>query len=124
MTIPACLTRMARLRRRRSATSFRYATANDEARGNLILNVGSKKWASLTSVTYGSFGDLVQGGIREDKYPDFGKKNFIAERINNTDTAVTNSNTYKQCSSVYYQFDFTQKLLFHPSSNITHLFNL
>ena len=54
-----------------------YASAIENERCNLTLNIGGRQWASLTSVTYGSFGDVVQGKHRNDKYPLFGQKPFI-----------------------------------------------
>ncbi len=46
------------------SATLRYTSAIDENRGNFSLNVGGKQWASLTSVTYGSFGDMIQGNNR------------------------------------------------------------
>src|SRR6185369_1328494 len=66
------------------SVTARYGTAISEARGNAIINVGGKKWASLSSVTWGSFGDVVQGDNRSDKYPDFGKNSFIVRRFGNS----------------------------------------
>ncbi len=104
--------------------TLRYATANEEARGNLTMNIGGKQWASLTSVTFGSFGDMVQGSQRNGKYPDFGKKTFIVERFGNTDSAVANPDPDKQVVSGYKQVNVTQKFLYQPKSNITHILNL
>lgn len=102
----------------------RYATANSESRGNIILNIGGKKWASLTSVTYGSFGDMVQGSKRLDAYPDFGKKNFYVERVGNTDSAFVNPDPDKQVRSDYKQVDVLQKILYHQNEHIQHILNL
>ena len=106
------------------SAALRYATANEEARGNILLNIGGKQWASLTSVTYGIFDDLVQGSQRMNKYPDFGKKPFIVERSGNTDSAFTNPNTNKQAPSGYKQTDVIQKLLYQPNTHISHILNL
>lgn len=108
----------------KGSTSFRYGTANNETRGNVLLNIGSRRFASLTSVTLGSFDDLVQGNNRMDKYPDFGKKLFIAQRINNKDTAVANPDPNKQVASGYKQVDVLQKFLYQASSQISHSVNL
>src|SRR5215210_180751 len=100
--------------------TVRYATANREVRGNITMNSGGKQWASLTSVTYGSFGDMEQGAQRMDKYPDFGKKLFKVERFGSTDSVTANANPDKQVPSGYKQFDVTQKILYQPASNISH----
>lgn len=68
--------------------SVRYATATEEARGHADFTIGGTKWASLTSVTYGSFGDVKQGANRQAAYPDFGLKNFIVQRYGNTDSEI------------------------------------
>lgn len=104
--------------------TVRYGTANQEARGNITVNIGGKQWASLTSVTYGSFGDMVQGAQRQSAYPDFGKKNFIVQRINGTDSAFTNPDPNKQVASGYKQIDVTQKFLFQPNANTSHILNI
>jgi hemoglobin/transferrin/lactoferrin receptor protein len=104
--------------------TLRYASAIEENRGNIQLNMGGKQWASLTSVTYGSFGDIVQGARRRDAYPTFGKKDFIVERVGNTDVVVPNPNPNRQIPSGYKQVDVTQKFLYQASEKIKHIFNL
>ena len=105
-----------------SATA-RYASAMEETRGNFILNIGGKKWASLTSVTYGSFGDMKQGSKRLAAYPTFGMKDFIVQRNGNTDVVITNPDPNKQTPSGYKQIDVTQKFLYQQSENVQHIFN-
>lgn len=104
--------------------SVRYATATEEAKAHVDLTIGGTKWASLTSVTYGSFGDMRQGASRQSAYPDFGKKNFIVQRYGNTDSAFVNPDPNKQTGSDYRQTDITQKILFQPKANIQHLLNI
>lgn len=106
------------------SSTLRYSSATQENRANLQWNIGGKKWASFTSVTHGSFGDLVQGKNRTDAYPLFGKKDFIVQRVGNTDVATPNPNPNKQSPSGYKQVDVTQKFLFKPSNQIQHLVNL
>lgn len=106
------------------SSTLRYASAIDEQRGNIILNIGGAKWASLTSVTYGSFGDMKQGKNRNSKYPTFGLKPFIVQRMGNTDVAVPNPNPNQQIPSGYDQIDVLQKFLYKQSEKIEHIFNL
>ncbi|MEZ4916460.1 MAG: hypothetical protein R2836_05690 [Chitinophagales bacterium] len=40
---------------------FRFASANTEKTGHFDVNVGFKKWAMLTSISYSDFDDLRQG---------------------------------------------------------------
>jgi hemoglobin/transferrin/lactoferrin receptor protein len=102
----------------------RYATAIEEARAHVDFNIGGKEWASLTSVTYGSFGDMTQGTQRQPSYPTFGMKKFIVQRYGNTDSAFVNPDPNKQSPSDYKQVDITQKFLFQPKSNIQHVLNI
>ncbi len=102
----------------------RYATASQEARGHVDFNLASKKWASLTSVTYGEFGDLVQGKQRRAAYSNFGFKPFYVQRVGNTDSAFINPDPNKQVASDYKQVDIAQKILFQPSENVQHLLNI
>ena len=102
----------------------RYSTATEEQRGHIDINIGGKEWASLTSVTYGSFGDMTQGSNRQKAYPTFGIKDFIVQRFGNTDSAFVNPNPNKQSPSDYKQIDVIQKFLYQPKSTIQHILNL
>jgi hemoglobin/transferrin/lactoferrin receptor protein len=102
----------------------RYATASEEARGHIDFNIASNKWASLTSVTYGVFGDVMQGANRQLAYPDFGLKPFYVGRVGSSDSAFVNPDPNKQIASDYKQLDITQKMVYQPSENSQHLLNI
>lgn len=102
----------------------RYATATQEARGHVDFNLASNKWASLTSITYGQFGDVIQGKQRQSAYPSFGLKPFYVQRVGNTDSAFVNPDPNKQIASDYQQIDIAQKILFQPNEHIQHLLNI
>lgn len=102
----------------------RYASATQEARGHVDFNLASKQWASFTSITYGVFGDVVQGKQRQSAYPVFGLKPFYVQRVGNTDSAFVNPDPNKQIASDYKQVDIAQKILFQPSDNMQHLLNI
>ena len=106
------------------SSTLRYASATDEQRANVQLNIGGSKWASLTAFTAGSFGDMTQGNNRNSAYPEFGKKNFIVTRENNTDIASVNPNPNKQVASGYKQYDILQKIMFSPDKNNKHILNI
>lgn len=106
------------------SASARYATANNEQRINAIIHAGDNQWASLTSITYGSFGDMIQGDNRREAYPDFGKQFNIVKRFDDRDTILSNPNTNEQISSGYKQVDVMQKFLYQPNENIQHILNL
>ncbi len=103
---------------------LRFANATEETKAHVDFTIANKKWASLSSVTFASFGDMKQGLNRQSAYPDFGKKNFIVQRVGNTDSAFVNPDPNKQTPSDYKQIDFLQKILFQPSANIQHVVNL
>lgn len=104
--------------------AVRYATANNGITAHASLQAGFKRWGSLTGVSISSFGDLLQGSRRSDRYPDFGKLPMYAVRNNNKDTFAINSNPDRQRGSGYRQQDFFQKILFTPNSRFRHLLNL
>lgn len=101
----------------------RYATVNQEKTGHLDINVGFEKWGLLSSLSISDFGDLRVGSIRQDAYPDFGKRLHYQVRENGQDIVKENANVDVQKFSGYTQYDFTQKLMFVPSERITHTFN-
>lgn len=102
----------------------RFSTAINEFRANAQVNIGGKKWASFTSITHSSFGDMMQGKNRLEAYPNFGLQPFIVKRFGNVDSATVNPNPNNQTPSGYKQIDITQKVLFKPNSNNQHLLNI
>jgi hemoglobin/transferrin/lactoferrin receptor protein len=108
-----------------SASAYtRYSSAWNEKTVHADVNLGFKKISSLTSITYTDFGDLIQGDKRTDKFPDFGKRLFYAERIDGKDTKVTNTNYNRQVGSAYSQYDILQKFMYQQSVKVKHLVNL
>lgn len=101
----------------------RYSTVNEEKTGHIDLNFGAGKIASLTSFTYSDFGDITQGSERDDKYPNFGKRTFYVERIDNKDVIIKNSDVDKQVGTAYSQYDVLQKILYQQSDNLSHTLN-
>lgn len=102
----------------------RYFSAANGYSGHASLNMGWKRWASFTSFTYSHFGDLTQGKVRNRKYPDFGERTFYVERINDTDSMLTNPNKNKQIGSAYSQYDIIQKIAFKQNDRIVHTLNM
>lgn len=101
----------------------RYASAFGEKTAHIDLNLGRKRFGSLTSFTISDFGDLIQGSKRSEKYPNFGKRTFYVERQNEKDISVPNENENKQIGSTYSQHDFFQKFSFQQSKKINHILN-
>lgn len=103
---------------------IRYSTATNEKTGHFDVNLGGRKLASLTSVTYSDFGDIVQGSRRKSAYPTFGERPFYVERINGADSIVANPDKDKQVGTAYMQYDLLEKILFQQDSRTSHTLNL
>ena len=102
---------------------LRYGTANQEKSGHFDVGFGGKKIASLFSVSYSDFGDIVQGKNRKSAYPTFGERPFYVQRINGADSIVSNPDKNKQVGTAYRQFDFIDKYVFQQNSRTTHSLN-
>ena len=101
----------------------RHSMANTEKTGHLDINVGSKKVAFLTNVTWSDFGDVMSGKLRDRKDTAFGKRYYYVERINGKDSILVNNNPDLQIGSSYQQLDLMQRINFKPNENVTHGFN-
>jgi hemoglobin/transferrin/lactoferrin receptor protein len=106
-------------------SNLRYSSANQEKTGHLDFNLGFKKIASLTSVTYSDFDDLRTGYSRNPD-PSFGRcEYYVGQNSSGTaDSMIKNSNTNIQKRSGYSQVDFMEKLLFKATDKINIGLNL
>ncbi|OSZ79328.1 hypothetical protein CAP35_14035 [Chitinophagaceae bacterium IBVUCB1] len=102
----------------------RYSSANNEGTGHLHFNIGLRRLAFLTSVTYSQFGDLRMGTDMNPFYNGFGLRNEYVARINDKDSIVKNTNPFIQKQSGYTQYDILQKIRFQQNSKINHTLNL
>ncbi|WP_299112472.1 TonB-dependent receptor [uncultured Winogradskyella sp.] len=93
---------------------IRYASANNEKTGHFDLNLGYKKWAFLTNVSYTDFDDLRMGsnGPR-----DYLRSEYVV-RQNGEDIIITNSEPKIQKPTAYSQVSLMQKVHYEPSDNI------
>jgi len=95
-----------------SATT-RYSSANNEKTGHFDVNVGWKKWASITSISSNDFGDLRMGSHGPEEY----LRPFYVQRQNGVDVVVTNDNPLVQKPTAYSQINLMQKVRFQPNEN-------
>ncbi len=103
----------------------RYGSVNNELTGHIDVNLGGKKFASLTSFTYSQFGDLEGGRNQNPFYTGaYGERPFYVERIGGKDSLVKNTNRYLQIQSAYSQYDLLQKFAFKQNEHTTHGLNL
>ena len=101
-----------------SANAYaRYATANQEKTVHFDFNLGSKKIASVTSVTFSDFNDLYMGNVTNSDYPEFGIVKNYADRINGKDTMIRKDDFTKQVGTGYQQTDLLEKISFKISDN-------
>lgn len=101
---------------------FRYGTVNEEKTAHADFSVGGQRLGSFTSFTFSDFGDLRMGenvGLA----PFFGLREQYVERIDGQDVLVRNADPYVQQFSGYKQYDFLEKIVFHPNENSTHTLN-
>jgi len=113
-----------------NANAFsRYSSANNEKTEHIDVNLGGKKFASLTSFSWSDFGDLKQG---KNGNPSDGKwdRVFYVDRVQNIpkdkqyDVMKVNDNKHLQRNSGYKQYDILQKFLFKQSDKVSHNVNL
>lgn len=91
----------------------RYSSANNERTGHFDINLGWKKWASVTSFSYSDFGDLKMGSNGPDDYlvPVF------VSRVDSMDVVIDNPDPQVQTPTGYDQINLAQKIRFKPNAN-------
>ncbi len=103
----------------------RYGSVNSEMTGHVNFNIGSEKFASLTSFTYSDFDDLLGGKNQNPFYASaYGERPYYAERINGKDSIIKNSDRYLQVQSGYSQYDLLQKFAYKQNDHTTHGLNI
>ncbi|MBC7864972.1 MAG: TonB-dependent receptor plug domain-containing protein, partial [Bacteroidia bacterium] len=104
-------------------TMARYSTVNKEKTGHLDFNIGTKKIAFLTNVTWSDFDNLRTGRFRDRADTAFGKRYYYVERINGKDSMMVNADPEVQTGSAYQQLDLMQRINFKQSDKVTHGIN-
>ncbi len=101
----------------------RYGSAVGEKTGHLDFNLGLKKFASLTNITFSDFGDVMSGASKLNGYSNSWDRNYFQQRINNRDTMSINANNNLQKGSAYTQIDFMQRFNIKTGRYLTHNLN-
>ncbi|MBN2275681.1 MAG: TonB-dependent receptor [Bacteroidales bacterium] len=91
--------------------SGRLSTASHEKTGHIDLNIGTKKWAFATSLTYADYDDLRTGSHGNDYF----LRPVYQDRINNRDTIIVNDDPQRQIKTGYNHVYLMQKMLFKPN---------
>ncbi len=92
--------------------NYRIATANKENTGHIDFNIGTKKWAFLSSISYNSFDDLKMGNNGPDSYL---RNNYVV-RQNGQDQLLVNEDFKTQVPTGYNQISLMQKIAFKPNN--------
>ncbi|MGB2429832.1 MAG: TonB-dependent receptor [Flavobacteriaceae bacterium] len=100
----------------------RYSSINNEITNNASVEIGTKKWASFTSISYSDFGDLKMGKNRSHGFNDWGKVFQYSQNSNDfySSTATNNPDVNLQRDTGYNQTDLLQKF-FIPLTDQTEL---
>lgn len=101
----------------------RFASSNLEMTGGVSVNVGLKKWAFLTVLSYSNFDDLREGIVQNPFYEGFGERHWYVDRINGVDSTIGNPDWWVQKQSGYSQYNIMEKVLFQPSSKLRFTLN-
>ncbi|WP_299365990.1 TonB-dependent siderophore receptor [Winogradskyella sp.] len=101
-------------------TLLRYSTANNERTGHFDLNLGYRKWAFLTNVSYMDFDDLRMGSHGPD---DYLRPEYVI-RQNGEDIIVPNSDPQIQKPTAYSQINLMQKVHYEHSDRLYFDFGL
>lgn len=103
---------------------LRYGSAMNEVTGHADISLASKKFGSLTSVTFSRFGNLMQGNNRQPALGNTWDRTFSVQRINGQDSVMKNNNTNKLVGSGYYQYDILQKFMLVSKNYFYHVINI
>lgn len=101
----------------------RYASAAQEKTGHIDFNLGWKKFASLTNVTFSDFDDVMSGSTKLKGYTNTWDRTYFQERVNGRDTMSLNPNNNLQKGSGYKQMDIMQRFNIKTGEHITHNIN-
>lgn len=93
-------------------SSYRFASANRENTFHVDVNLGKKKWAFITYVSYNDFDDLKMGRHGPKEYL---RNQYVVTR-NEEDVLVRNNDPQRQLPSGYNQINLMQKVAFKPNT--------
>lgn len=108
----------------KATLSSRLSSVNREKRIHAHIEIGGKKWASLTSLSLSDFDDLRVGQFRTRAFRGLGIRDSFVVRENGQDRIIANPDPNTQRPSGYKQLDFLQKMVFVPNQKTEHILNL
>lgn len=98
----------------------RYSTANNENTGHFDFNIGTRKWAFLTSASFSDYGNQRQGKHGPDAY----LRTEFVRRIDGEDVVLQNDDPLQQVSTGYTSYNFLQKVRYTPNNTWDFNFNV
>lgn len=93
--------------------NYRYSSANNENTGHFDINLGWKKFALLTSISYNNYEDLLMGS---NGPKDYLRYNYV-KTSGTSDRVVSNHNSILQIPTSYSQLNLMQKMRYTPDNN-------
>ncbi len=99
----------------------RFSSANIEKTGHLDFNIGTQKWAFLSSISYSNYDDLRMGANNHDEY----QRPEYVDQIDGRDSIFTNEYPNVQVESGYSQINVMQKVRYRPNqkTDLTYAFH-
>ncbi|HAW81364.1 MAG TPA: TonB-dependent receptor [Balneola sp.] len=97
----------------RGNSTARASSANNERTVHVDVNLGRKKFASLSSISYSDFDDLRIGSNGPNEY----LRTFEVTQYQNEDSVVSNSNPEVLTPTRFNQLNLMQKLRYVPNEN-------
>ncbi len=93
----------------------KFSSADFEKTGHLDFNIGTKKWASLTSFSYSDYDDLKMGN--RGGFDEYLRNEYIVN-INGIDIITKNENPLVQKYSGFSQMNLLQRFSWKATKNI------
>ncbi len=101
---------------------LRMASANNEKTAHIDVSSSFGKWASLSSISFSDFDDLMIGKKRSDEEGTWGQLPYWVTTQNGYDESIENTNPNVLRGTAYHQLDILQKIIYKP--NEQHRFTL
>ena len=102
---------------------IRTNSATREISNHVNFGFSNAKWATVSSLTYKSFGDVTMGKNRFHKFSNWGLDSFNIETTNYIDSVQINKNPNIQKGIGFKQLDLTNKILFQPNISTKIILN-
>ena len=91
----------------------RYSSASNEIMSHVDINIGRKKWAFLSALTFSRYGDLRAGTNGNNAF----LRPTYQQSINGVDSTLVNNDPSLQIHSGFSQINVIQKIKFQASKD-------